>query len=939
VIELSKNDHLIGEQYFDLSRKSTDGLGYQINVPFHDHNRQIAAQDEFYLNHRYVSLHNFKNNDEHCHYHGVVDSDEKFLAAISIVNSNQLSGFFQSESKSHYLIADQKIQTTILINVDSNREFPQRESLQYCLDHSEDQASSQTYTSRNPHRAKRSSVSSGAVGGKMSLRRKKKSSLENRVIHGPYERNSESLFVELLMVHDHSQCKEYGGNETLIAERTMQIVNIMNAFYRQINIFVALVGIILWTNEDEIKLIEDGDSTLTNFLKYRKEKLLPRYRHDSAQLITSTSFNGNVVGKALKGSICTHDHSGGVNTDHSHSPVIVAVTLAHELGHNLGMEHDEEEKCTCPDKECIMSSSSSSFHPKLWSSCSLNYLEDSRKHGLLECLRNVPEQILGPVCGNGFVEEGEDCDIGEPLPSRGTSVSKSRIDRTIDRGSGHDSSRWSNPCCDRVTCKFVANATCAQGSCCDLSRCAVFNSTEAKVCRPKKTECDFEEICDGVSEYCPADVYHHDGLQCGPTVSLAASLEDQSLVETGSILYNRSRSHCYQGRCASHESQCQLLWGSAGTTSRDICYEQNVHGNTSGNCGYNRKENTYESCEPDNALCGMLHCVHNQPSSGDTTRKMGKLSYGFESASVLTVSFFVMSNHDRIYCHGAIIDAGPEMRDPGLVPNGASCGYDRMCLNQKCIPVASVLSENWCPSDCNGNGICDNKGVCHCNDGTIGTSCYQFFSSNFHLSLMIYIMMFFGPIVAIVVLAANHYRKRIKIWWFLHNRMVALRNKAREPNHKSSMQARRAMAYQAKGHQVTISEPIPLNQRADKFQAEIFNANATNADPWAETSVSSAQQPPTAALISALTTPTHIPSGSGSGAAFYKPPGYTMQPLAKKPLEPLPPPLPPHRQQVSTDLQPAPHGGAPVKLRPGKYHKKVSSHFQEIRCSDRGYQF
>ncbi|PRD33046.1 UNVERIFIED_CONTAM: Snake venom metalloproteinase acutolysin-C [Trichonephila clavipes] len=69
------------------------------------------------------------------------------------------------------------------------------------------------------------------------------------------------------------------------------------------------------------------------------------------------TFDGGVVGKALKGPICTYEYSGGVNMDHSHIVGLVANTVAHELGHNFGMEHDTDE-CQCPDEKCIMAPSS-----------------------------------------------------------------------------------------------------------------------------------------------------------------------------------------------------------------------------------------------------------------------------------------------------------------------------------------------------------------------------------------------------------------------------------------------------------------------------------------------------------------------------------------------------------------------------------------------------
>ena len=49
---------------------------------------------------------------------------------------------------------------------------------------------------------------------------------------------------------------------------------------------MALVGVEVWTEFNEITLSENGDETLTSFLAYRREKLIRTIPNDNAQLLT-----------------------------------------------------------------------------------------------------------------------------------------------------------------------------------------------------------------------------------------------------------------------------------------------------------------------------------------------------------------------------------------------------------------------------------------------------------------------------------------------------------------------------------------------------------------------------------------------------------------------------------------------------------------------------
>ncbi|XP_055908941.1 disintegrin and metalloproteinase domain-containing protein 12 isoform X2 [Eupeodes corollae] len=490
------------------------------------------------------------------------------------------------------------------------------------------------------------------------LRYKRSNSIDNNIIRGPFNANKHSSFVELVIVVDIKVYKSLGENMKKVHRHCKDLANIVNALYEPLNIFIALVGVVVWNEANEIDFSQDGDVTLKNFLHYRRTKLAVNHPNDNAQLLTKEPFNGGVVGKALKGPICTYEYSGGVSMEHSQIVAVVAATMAHEMGHNFGMEHDTPD-CRCPEEKCIMSASSTSVVPHYWSSCSIDQLNVAFSRGMNYCLRNKPTKLFdSPQCGNGFVEPGEQCDCGLPEYCK-------------------------NTCCDPNTCMLRTNASCATGECCDLSTCRP--KTAGTNCRPSENECDLSEYCTGESEYCPTNVFKRDTETC-----------------------DGGNAYCYQGTCRSRSNQCRILWGPSGESS-EHCYWKNNNGSRHGNCGFDRINNKYFQCKKEDIFCGMLHCRHLNE----------RLEFGMESVAVLSHSFL---NHDGniIPCRTAIVDLGLQSTDPGLTPNGAKCGENKMCVGQKCIGIEDLRSSGFgveCPENCNGNGICNSKGNCHCNEG------------------------------------------------------------------------------------------------------------------------------------------------------------------------------------------------------------------------------
>jgi len=139
---------------------------------------------------------------------------------------------------------------------------------------------------------------------------------------------------------------------------------------------------------------------------------------------------------------------------------------------------------------------------------------------------NTDVQLVGlQMCGNGIVEQGEDCD-----PGTGTN----------------------STCCDSTTCRFINGAVCdpLSSQCC-TEQCTFAPSTQ--VCRPSKdTLCDQAEMCTGNSSACPADQTTPNGLLISFCVCICIDLIlGQSCGSDGLA--------CASGICTSVSRQFEFL--------------------------------------------------------------------------------------------------------------------------------------------------------------------------------------------------------------------------------------------------------------------------------------------------------------------------------------------------------------------------------------------
>lgn len=491
-------------------------------------------------------------------------------------------------------------------------------------------------------------------------------------------RGNNYVYTKLALVFDTSVYQNLNLSQSDMILYALGTANILDVYYKELYIHISLVYTELWNPVDQIKVSGVVRKTLKNFLEFKKKHLPAEIQDVMVHLVTSKILENNVVGMAIPDSLCT-DRSIGISRSASpFEPQQAASVLAHMIGHNLGMKHDEQEEwrklyheggCTCEDQfGCLMSTKvlrSTGLHSRLFSDCSRKDLDTALTMDLDFCLSQTDEIPFQQTCGNKKVERGEECDCG-----------------TLE------DCALTDPCCDPKTCMLYPWASCKEGQCC--FNCTVQPSNY--VCRTNTTECDVPEYCDGETGQCPADNSVRDGEPCA-----------------------NNSGYCYSGYCPTTSQQCQSIWGEEATGGDYRCFDQfNPTGNFNGHCGRDNVTGRFAKCQPENVQCGLLHCA------GGERRPLHEAKMAFSKTTVF-------SNNMEFECKIMHGPTAMDLPNRGLVQDGTKCGDERICLHKQCTSFME-LKRPPCPGEensipCSGNGICTTFSTCFCNEGWTGELC------------------------------------------------------------------------------------------------------------------------------------------------------------------------------------------------------------------------
>ncbi|XP_015977465.2 A disintegrin and metalloproteinase with thrombospondin motifs 12 isoform X1 [Rousettus aegyptiacus] len=216
---------------------------------------------------------------------------------------------------------------------------------------------------------------------------------------------SKERWVETLVVAD-TKMVEYHGSEN-VESYILTIMNMVTGLFHSPSIgnaiHIVVVRLILLEEEEQgLKIVHHAEKTLSSFCKWQKSinpksDLNPAH-HDVAVLLTRKDICAGVnrpcetLGLSHLSGMCQPHRSCNINED---SGLPLAFTIAHELGHSFGIQHDgKENDCEPVGRHPYIMSRQLQYNPTplTWSKCSKEYVTRFLDRGWGFCLDDVPQK-------------------------------------------------------------------------------------------------------------------------------------------------------------------------------------------------------------------------------------------------------------------------------------------------------------------------------------------------------------------------------------------------------------------------------------------------------------------------------------------------------------------------------------------------------------------
>ncbi|KAJ8004250.1 hypothetical protein DPEC_G00156860 [Dallia pectoralis] len=364
-----------------------------------------------------------------CVYRGTVDSDPESLAVFSLCGGG-LDGFFAVKHARYTVTSSISAQRRDEKDVralgdedaENARHYFTQESFSFEAIPAHDtcgtregrwrRGSSITHLHKDQRKGKRNrqGVSLGGEDWRRTHRRS-----WNRISYPTFPSSegirrrrsvSRARHVELLLVADESMSKKYGKD---LHHYMLTLISIASKLYGHASIenpiHLSAVKVAVVTDKEKgLDVSKNAAATLKSFCKWQNQQNPldehHQHHHDAAILFTRQDLCGHhscdTLGMADVGTICSPERSCAVIEDDG---LHAAFTVAHEIGHLLGLSHDDSKFCEekfgpTGDKRLMSSILTSIDASKPWSRCTSATITDFFDDGNAECLLDIPRQPL-----------------------------------------------------------------------------------------------------------------------------------------------------------------------------------------------------------------------------------------------------------------------------------------------------------------------------------------------------------------------------------------------------------------------------------------------------------------------------------------------------------------------------------------------------------------
>uniref|UniRef100_A0A8C6MJH1 ADAM metallopeptidase with thrombospondin type 1 motif, 10 n=1 Tax=Nothobranchius furzeri TaxID=105023 RepID=A0A8C6MJH1_NOTFU len=242
---------------------------------------------------------------------------------------------------------------------------------------------------------------------------------------------SQERYVETLVVADKMMVGYHGRRD--IEQYILAVMNIVAKLFQDsslgnaVNIVVTRL-IVLMEDQPTLEINHHAGKSLDSFCKWQKTiqhrssygNAIPDNgiaHHDTAVLITRYDIciqknkPCETLGLAPVGGMCEPERSCSINEDIG---LGTAFTIAHEIGHTFGMNHDGMGNACGPRSQetakLMADHITMKTNPFIWSACSRDYITSFLDSGMGSCLNNVPpkQEFVYPTTAPGQTYDADE---------------------------------------------------------------------------------------------------------------------------------------------------------------------------------------------------------------------------------------------------------------------------------------------------------------------------------------------------------------------------------------------------------------------------------------------------------------------------------------------------------------------------------------------------